>query len=137
MSHFFDASFSSILRTNIGLSAFLCKSGLSGGIPRHRPSRNFFLWIVLPVSLQLSSCVSPGSGSTSCYNFSVVHESCSLVQAINWGCDGGREYQWTDRCLGWFDIYHPGPIQKCFNQPLEDQGACTETKSLPPGGKIP
>ena len=88
-------------------------------------------------ALQLSSCVGPELGTNHCYEFSVIHENCSVAQAVNWGCENGREYRWTASCVGWFDVYHPGPIQKCFDKPLEDKGSCSETRSLPPGGGIP
>lgn len=72
-----------------------------------------------------------------CYDFGVVHESCKVFIAKNYGCENGREYSWTSTCLGWFDVYHPGPITKCFDEPLEDLGTCRELYSIPPGGDLP
>jgi hypothetical protein len=86
-----------------------------------------------------SACSYPRGSSSSdfCYTFRVIHETCHVGRATNWGCQQGREYKWTAGCVGWFDVYHPGPKTKCFKSRLTDAGACSETKSLPPGGQIP
>ena len=113
--------------------------------PARRPLAMVGLTILLVTVTTLSTaaltvgCATPGAraGSGHCYTFRVVHENCKVGQAVNWGCAGGREYTWKARCLGWIDAYHSGPITKCFRDPLEDKGSCSETKSLPPGGRIP
>jgi hypothetical protein len=71
------------------------------------------------------------------YDFSVVHENCKVFYAKLYGCEGGKEYTWSSRCAGWFDIYHPGPITKYFKNPLSSLGSCREGYSIPPGGQIP
>jgi hypothetical protein len=85
-----------------------------------------------------SGCSHPGRGSGSdyCYDFSVVHETCRVGQATNWGCQNGREYKWTAGCLGWFEAYHSGR-RLCFKSRLTDAGACSEGNSLPRGGQVP
>jgi hypothetical protein len=78
-----------------------------------------------------------GTTSDFCYTFRVVHETCRVGRAVNWGCQDNREYRWTTGCVGWFEAYHAGPIGRCFKERLKDEGACSETKSLPPPGERP
>lgn len=88
-----------------------------------------------------TGCPGPIRGDAYCYTFSVVHESCTVFGAKNIACEAGtnREYAWSAGCLGYFDAYHGGPIEKCFGESLESKGPCSEgvTGSLPPGGQVP
>lgn len=71
-----------------------------------------------------------------CYEFSVVHEKCTVAYSRLWGCCNGREYKWSKVCFGWFDAYF---FEKylCFSEPLESIGECKEGASLPYGGLAP
>lgn len=71
-----------------------------------------------------------------CYDFSVVHQSCSVFYEKLHGCCGGQEYEWSAACFGWVSSYL-SDVRQCFNAPLTPKGPCTEGGSLPPGGTAP
>lgn len=67
-----------------------------------------------------------------CYRFSSVKDDCKVVVETHYGCEDGKEYKWTDGCLGWFTYYRSG-VQVCFDEPLKDLGPCRGGYSLPHG----
>jgi hypothetical protein len=72
-----------------------------------------------------------------CYDFQSIGRHCYVFVQRNYGCEHGKEYDWTTACFGWFDAYIPGPASECFDEPLESTGSCRETYSIPPGGEYP
>lgn len=70
-----------------------------------------------------------------CYDFSSFSNNCTIFYERHEGCCGGREFSWSDGCLGWVSGYLSG--RKCFDEPLEDKGTCREGHSIPRGGNLP
>ena len=71
-----------------------------------------------------------------CYDFSSIGLSCKVFVEFLYGCCGGKEYSWTNICLGWVSAFVTGR-RVCFDSPLESIGSCRELYSIPAGGIIP
>lgn len=78
--------------------------------------------------LLLGGCATPSRESSYCYTFSSIHESCTVAVSSLVGCESGtnKEYAWHASCVGWFDVYHPGPKRVCFKERRQPKGSCTE-----------
>lgn len=70
-----------------------------------------------------------------CYDFVSVQDDCKVVYEKHYGCCGGREYEWSDGCLGWVEGWRPRT--QCFAEAPEDIGECSEGNSIPFGGEAP
>ena len=90
---------------------------------------------VIAVSALLYGCADPDQAprddpNAHCYTFSSVGEVSHVVRSTLTGCSNRSEYQWTERRLGYsIDVIHDGPMTRCFEEPLEELGACS-SKSL-------
>jgi hypothetical protein len=81
-------------------------------------------------------CIKSRTYTVWCYHFSSVGDHCKVFFETHYGCESGREYEWSDGCLGWFDAYRSS-VYKCFEEPLDDLGFCREGYSTPVGGQWP
>lgn len=81
-----------------------------------------------------------------CYDFSSIGKTCYLVGEVHYGCCEGREYRWTDWCLGaGYGNTGVSPIvggsegrhRVCLEDPPKEIGPCSEGKSIPRGGEAP
>lgn len=81
-------------------------------------------------------CRKPKTVTYWCYRFSSVGDHCTLFWETHYGCEGGREYKWSDGCFGFFESYRSS-VYKCFKEPLDDLGSCREGYSKPVGGQWP
>jgi hypothetical protein len=70
-----------------------------------------------------------------CFDFVSVHDDCKVLYEKHYGCCGGREYEWSDACLGWVGAWRPRT--ECFAEAPKDIGKCSEGNSIPYGGQAP
>jgi hypothetical protein len=92
-------------------------------------------------------CIKWRKVTKSCYDFSWTGSTCWGLYEKHYGCCDGKEYRWTDWCLG-FSIsdgkVRPGvtgdyapTVTVCFDEDPEELGACRTGSSIPNDTIIP
>jgi len=71
-----------------------------------------------------------------CYDFSSVQDSCYGVYEKHYGCCGGKEYTWSDGCVGSYGQFS-GFVTVCLDEEPQELGSCMEGNSIPVGGQVP
>lgn len=83
-------------------------------------------------------CIKKVAVEKYCYDFHISNKDCKGLYERHKGCCGGKEYTWSDWCLGWYDAYVPQ--KTCFDKPLKSTGDCVVGGSIPdhdiPGGVV-